>query len=129
MDRVAYLSRAFIATCCMTALGGAACAAGAVDGANPAGLDLFEKKIRPVLVETCFKCHSSTSEKLKGGLLLDSRDGMLTGGDTGPAIIPGNPSKSLLIKAIRGVDGAGPTVIRKSVRPLNRRQCQNRRAS
>src|SRR5207302_7911642 len=69
-----------------------------------AGLDLFEKKIRPLLVNECYKCHSATSEKLKGGLRLDSRDLMLSGGDSGPAIEPGDPATSLLIKAIRGVD-------------------------
>jgi hypothetical protein len=64
----------------------------------------FEKKIRPVLVEQCYKCHSSTSEKLKGGLLLDTRDGVHKGGDTGPAIVPGEPNKSLVIKALRYKD-------------------------
>src|SRR5581483_7833319 len=52
---------------------------------SPADLELFEKKIRPLLAERCFSCHSATAEKLKGGLLLDSRDGLLRGGDTGPA--------------------------------------------
>ena len=80
--------------------------AAAVAGAmpNPAGLDLFEKKIRPVLISECFKCHSSSAEKLKGGLLLDSQEGMLAGGDSGPAVVPGNAVNSLIIKAIRGVD-------------------------
>src|SRR5262249_15159261 len=55
----------------------------------------------PVLVDNCYKCHSSTSEKLKGGLHLDSREGALKGGDTRPAIVPGDPEKSLLIEAIR----------------------------
>lgn len=64
--------------------------------------DLFEKKIRPVLVERCYKCHSVDSEKLKGELLLDSKEGMLKGGSSGkPAIIPGNPEGSKLIEAIR----------------------------
>ena len=69
-----------------------------------AGLEFFEKHIRPVLVENCYKCHSAQAEKLKGGLLLDSREGMLKGGDTGPAVIPGDPEKSLLIKAVRYTD-------------------------
>jgi hypothetical protein len=63
--------------------------------------EFFEKRIRPVLSEQCYKCHSSTSEKLKGGLMLDSREAMLKGGDTGPAITPGDPEKSLLVEAIR----------------------------
>ncbi|HEV7401749.1 MAG TPA: PSD1 and planctomycete cytochrome C domain-containing protein [Chthoniobacteraceae bacterium] len=70
--------------------------------AEPAGSpDFFEKRIRPVLSEQCYKCHSSTAEKLKGGLRLDSRDAMLKGGDTGPAIAPGDLEKSLLIEAVR----------------------------
>jgi hypothetical protein len=66
---------------------------------TPEGIEFFEKKIRPVLVDTCFRCHG-TGKKLKGGLRLTSRNGLLTGGDTGPAIIPGQPAKSLLVKAI-----------------------------
>jgi hypothetical protein len=61
----------------------------------------FEAKIRPVLVQQCGKCHSSTAEKLRGGLRLDSREAGRLGGDSGPAIVPGNPDESLLIKAIR----------------------------
>src|SRR5262249_41058491 len=54
-----------------------------------------------VLVTHCGKCHSSTAEKLRGGLRLDSREGLRTGGDSGAAIVPGNPDESLLIQAIR----------------------------
>ena len=60
-------------------------------------LEFFEKKIRPVLVERCFKCHGP---KAKGGLRLDGRAGMLKGGESGPAIVPGKPGTSLLIEAI-----------------------------
>jgi hypothetical protein len=60
----------------------------------------FEKKVRPVLAEHCFKCHSSHAKKLKGGLLLDSRAGLLKGGDDGPAVVPGRPEKSRFIEAI-----------------------------
>jgi hypothetical protein len=62
---------------------------------------LFTEKIQPILRENCFKCHSHSSEKIKGGLVLDSRDAVLTGGDTGPAVTPGDPEKSLLIEAVR----------------------------
>ena len=62
--------------------------------------EFFESKIRPVLADTCYRCHSADAGKSKGGLTLDSRDAMLKGGDTGPAIVPGEPAKSLLIKAI-----------------------------
>jgi hypothetical protein len=68
---------------------------------TPEQTDFFEKRIRPVLSEQCYKCHSSTSEKLKGGLMLDSREALLKGGDTGPAVEPGDLDKSLLIEAIR----------------------------
>jgi hypothetical protein len=67
--------------------------------------EFFEKKIRPILVDNCYKCHSSKAEKgPKGGLLLDSKEGLLKGGDSGPAIVPEHPDKSLLIKAIRYTD-------------------------
>src|SRR5262245_35402153 len=64
------------------------------------GNEFFEQRIRPLLVEQCYKCHSAEAEKIKGGLRLDSRDALLKGGDTGPAIIPGDPDRSLLIKAV-----------------------------
>src|SRR5262249_555275 len=69
-----------------------------------AGIEFFEKKIRPVLVEHCYECHSSQSKKKRGELLLDSRAGVRKGGESGPVIVPGKPHESLLIKAIRHVD-------------------------
>ena len=68
--------------------------------AAQAELDFFEKRVRPLLVERCYKCHSVTGEKVKGGLLMDSREDLLKGGDTGPALMPGDPEKSLLITAV-----------------------------
>jgi mono/diheme cytochrome c family protein len=66
------------------------------------GVELFEKKIRPLLVEHCYKCHSAQSEKLKGGLLLDNKEGILKGGESEkPAVVPGDADKSLLIEAVR----------------------------
>src|SRR5215510_14768753 len=64
-------------------------------------IDFFEKKIRPVLVENCYKCHSVESKKRKGELWLDSRAGILEGGKSGPVLVPGDPGKSRLIEAIR----------------------------
>lgn len=64
--------------------------------------DFFEQRIRPLLAQNCHKCH--TGEKKKGNLLLDSRPGLIKGGDSGPAIVPGQPDKSLLIKAVRYTD-------------------------
>jgi cytochrome c553 len=66
--------------------------------------DLFEKKVRPVLVAHCFACHSGAAKKLEGKLRLDSREGMLLGGESGPAIVPGEPEHSLLVTAVRYVD-------------------------
>src|SRR3954470_2578662 len=65
---------------------------------DAAGIEFFEKKIRPVLADHCYKCHSG--EKIKGGLQIDLRDTMRKGGKHGPAIVPGNPEKSLLLTAI-----------------------------
>ena len=62
--------------------------------------DFFEKEIRPLLHKHCYKCHSTEAEKLKGGLLLDSRQGWETGGDSGPAIVPGDVEGSLLLRAV-----------------------------
>jgi hypothetical protein len=64
-------------------------------------LAFFENRIRPVLVEHCYECHSEKAKKLKGGLRLDLRDTLRRGGDTGPAIVPGKPDESLLIEAVR----------------------------
>ncbi len=64
----------------------------------------FETKIRPVLVEKCHSCHSAGAEKVKGGLLLDTREGIRRGGDSGPAVTPGEPANSLLLTAIRYQD-------------------------
>lgn len=66
----------------------------------PEQLNFFEAKIRPVLVKHCYECHSAESGKSKGGLLLDTRESTRAGGDTGPAVVPGNPKKSLLLTAI-----------------------------
>jgi len=67
-------------------------------------LSFFEKNIRPVLVSKCYDCHSAKAEKVKGNLLLDTRDGTRQGGDSGHAVVPGNLEESLLITAIRYAD-------------------------
>ncbi len=66
--------------------------------------EFFEKKIRPVLADKCYKCHSAEADKVKGGLLVDTRDGIRNSGDTGHAIVPGDVKSSLLLKAIRYED-------------------------
>jgi hypothetical protein len=71
---------------------------------DPAGAEFFEKKIRPVLAQHCNSCHSAEATKagkLKGGLELDSRAALLKGGDSGPALVPGKPAESLLLKTLQ----------------------------
>ncbi len=67
---------------------------------SSADVEFFEKKIRPVLVQQCYSCHSKDAKRLKGGLFVDSLKGLTTGGDSGAAIVPGNPDKSLFITAL-----------------------------
>ena len=64
-------------------------------------LKFFERKIRPILVQHCYECHSAESEELGGQLLLDTRQGLLKGGETGPVITGIDPKQSLLIQALR----------------------------
>src|SRR5260370_8590115 len=71
---------------------------------DPTSVEFFESKIRPVLAEHCYRCHSTTAKKLKGKLLLDSREGILKGGESGPVVVPGKPEKSRLIQAIHYTD-------------------------
>ena len=79
-----------------------AMAAGSVMAAEfpAADLEFFEKKIRPLLSQKCFKCHSAKAKKLKGGLRLDYRAGVLKGGDSGAAVQPGKPTARRLVAAI-----------------------------
>src|SRR5438045_5791584 len=67
------------------------------------GVAYFEQNIRPLLAANCYGCHSAKLDKPMGGLLLDSRAGMLKGGKSGvPAIVPGKPEESLLLGAVLG---------------------------
>jgi hypothetical protein len=88
------------------ALVAAALAASPTTAAEPApdGSAFFEKNIRPVLVERCYGCHSAGAPKLRGELWLDSRAGVLRGGAGGPVIVPGQPDKSRLVRALRYSD-------------------------
>ena len=70
--------------------------------ADDAGdVEFFETKIRPLLVNQCYECHSAVAKSLKAGLRLDSKSAILKGGDSGPAIVPGKPDDSLLIQSVR----------------------------
>jgi len=72
--------------------------------ASPEGIEFFEKRIRPILVEHCNECHAHGSKQENGGLWSDSREDLLKGGDSGPALVLGDPEKSLLILAVRQTD-------------------------
>ncbi|QDT60462.1 Planctomycete cytochrome C [Stieleria bergensis] len=67
------------------------------------GIEFFEKQVRPILVEHCYECHSAEMD-VQGGLRLDWQQGIVAGGDSGPAIVKGKPHESLLIKAIEYLD-------------------------
>ncbi|MEK6236657.1 MAG: DUF1553 domain-containing protein [Planctomycetales bacterium] len=79
-----------------------------VEAADPVAtrsqLDFFEKKIRPVLVKHCYECHAADSKKIQGELLVDSREGLIRGGESGPAVKPGDLKESLLISALKHDD-------------------------
>jgi len=82
--------------------------AAAADEADPRGVEFFEAKIRPVLVQHCYECHSGDANEIKAGLRVDSRAGLRAGGDSGPAVVPEKPAESLLLSALRGEDYAMP---------------------
>ena len=63
-------------------------------------IEFFESHVRPVLVEHCYDCHSTDAKEVEAGLLLDSRQGLLDGGDSGAAIVVGKPAESLLIESV-----------------------------
>lgn len=73
---------------------------GPVSANDTAGVHFFETHVRPVFVNHCYECHAESAESVKAGLFLDSRGGVLKGGESGPAIVPGDSSQSLLMKAI-----------------------------
>src|SRR3569623_2202103 len=75
-------------------------------GATPEGdgVAFFESSVRPLLVEHCYECHSTSAKILQGGLLLDSKPGIEKGGDSGAVLVPGDAKKSLLVRAIRYSD-------------------------
>ena len=78
----------------------AACNAAEISPISDAQREFFESRIRPILAQECYECHSEAT-KAKGGLLLDSREGWQKGGDSGTVIDPGKPDKSLLLQSIR----------------------------
>jgi hypothetical protein len=93
-----------LALSCVLAVLNFAPQAGATTDFPREDLDFFEKEIRPVLEERCLECHSTSAKKLKGGLILETRDALLKGGESGQAAIPGNPEASRMIAAVRRHD-------------------------
>ena len=79
----------------------------------------FENKIRPVLIKHCYECHSAGAKTIGGKLLLDSPDGIIKGGESGPALVSKKPDESLIIQAIRYHDVEMPPDV-----PLERSHCQ-----
>jgi Protein of unknown function (DUF1549)/Protein of unknown function (DUF1553)/Planctomycete cytochrome C len=71
---------------------------------HDAAVEFFEKKVRPLLVGNCYTCHSADTNS-KGGLRVDDRNGLLQGGNSGPAVVPGKPEESLLLQAVRHDEG------------------------
>ena len=71
------------------------------ESSDRVGIAYFESHVRPILVARCYSCHSESADELKGGLRLDTREGARAGGDSGAAVVPGAPSKSHLIAAIK----------------------------
>ena len=93
------IASACVTTCMLIVMIGAIPAR--AESVSPADREFFETKIRPVLVKHCYECHAADAKELGGKLLLDSRDGMLQGGESGPVVVAGKPAASLLIQALR----------------------------
>lgn len=74
------------------------------DKADPAEEVFFNERVLPIFREHCYACHSHAADKAKGGLVLDSRSGWSQGGESGPAVVPGKPQESLLLRAVRYED-------------------------
>ena len=102
IDRLAHVVRSLV----LLVTGLATCTLHATElpPNEQAGFRFFESNIRPVLVKHCYECHSNQSDSAEGGLSLDTRDGIRTGGGRGPAIVPGSRAKSWLLTAVTHVD-------------------------
>src|SRR4051812_7845174 len=71
---------------------------------DPSAVEFFEKQVRPLLVDNCYNCHSA-STNAKGELRVDDRNGLLQGGNNGPAVVPGKPAESLILRAVLHAEG------------------------
>ncbi len=95
--------RRLLPACCLALLTAVAAPAQPAPRDDAAAVDFFEKKVRPLLVDNCYNCHSADTNS-KGGLRVDDRNGLFHGGGRGPAVVPGHPEKSLLLRAVRQLD-------------------------
>jgi len=91
---------------------------GAVATSAAEGNEFFEKRIRPVLVEHCYECHSAERGRTEGGLALDTREGLFKGGKSGTALVAGEAERSLLIRTLHAVDGTALSVSRHRLAPV-----------
>ena len=96
---------AFLLAATVLAASPAAPPAGKASGTPTAAqVEFFEKSIRPILADHCYRCHSEKADKVRGGLKVDTLAALLAGGDGGPAIVPGDVGHSPLIQAVRWTD-------------------------
>lgn len=95
------MNRFFLSLITVTTLAAGNGAPVNAESLSPADVQFFENRIRPVLVQHCYECHAADSEELGGKLRLDIRDGILSGGESGPALVSGKPDESLIIQALR----------------------------
>src|SRR5215469_15718150 len=91
-----------IATIVVLIAASAAAAAEPIPASDATGVELFEKRVRPLLAENCYRCHGP--ERQRSGLMLNSLAAILKGGDRGPVLVPGKPDQSRLIQAVRYTD-------------------------
>jgi hypothetical protein len=89
-----------LASCILAALSAGPARAQATARDEDALVDFFERKVRPLLIDNCYNCHSANTNS-RGGLRVDDRNGLLVGGGRGPAVVPGHPEKSLMIEAVK----------------------------
>jgi hypothetical protein len=101
-EKRGWLFLLFVATASISNCG--FCAATGDPGFQREQIEFYETRVLPILSENCYNCHSHQADKIKGSFVLDSREGLLKGGETGPAIVPGAPEKSLLLRAVRHED-------------------------
>src|SRR4051812_21894103 len=80
---------------------------GVATGSNAVGVEYFEKRVRPILAKACYQCHSASADLIKGGFTLDTKAGLLHGGDSGkPGVIAGDPKGSSIVRAVMRSDAS-----------------------